>query len=94
MLLAGWCHMVGGCEETNRSIMDWCADSPTRTERGFGKVESMEKRRERPMSCEELNFVACPVDWMQANFGNYVVNEPPSISIIPSHLPGGQHLLS
>ncbi|GBN56816.1 hypothetical protein AVEN_259416-1 [Araneus ventricosus] len=32
MLLAGWCHTVGGCEEANRSIMDWCAYSPTRTE--------------------------------------------------------------
>ncbi|GBN35165.1 hypothetical protein AVEN_103098-1 [Araneus ventricosus] len=40
-ILAGWCHMVGGCEEANRSIMDWCANFPTRTERGFGKVESM-----------------------------------------------------
>ncbi|GBO01251.1 hypothetical protein AVEN_209178-1 [Araneus ventricosus] len=69
--------------------MDWCADSPTRTELGFGKVESLEKRRERPMPYEKQNFVACPVDWSQANFGNYFVNEPPSISIIPNHLPGG-----
>ncbi|GBM30266.1 hypothetical protein AVEN_26171-1 [Araneus ventricosus] len=72
MLLAGWCHMVGGCEEANRSIMDWCADFPTRTERGFGKVESMEKRRS-----QKIKLCWCPVDWMQANFGNYARMSPP-----------------
>ena len=94
MMLAGWCHMIRGCEEAICGIMDWCADSPTRTECGIGKVESLKKRRERPVSCEKHDFVACPVNWLNANFGNDVMNEPPSISTIPSHLPSGHHLLT
>ncbi|GBM25380.1 hypothetical protein AVEN_12315-1 [Araneus ventricosus] len=35
LMLAGWFHMVGGCEEANRSIMDWCAFSPHKNRMRF-----------------------------------------------------------
>ncbi|GBM72109.1 hypothetical protein AVEN_195336-1, partial [Araneus ventricosus] len=49
---------------------------------------------EMPMSCVKQNFAKCLVDWLQANFGNDVMDESPSISNIPNHLPGGHHPLT
>ncbi|GBM76516.1 hypothetical protein AVEN_102299-1 [Araneus ventricosus] len=94
MWLAGWCHMVGGCEEAFRGIMDWCANSPK--EQNEVSARSNLCRCDGKGSCPVKNTTSFRVlvDLLQANYRNDDMNEPPSISIILSHLPSGHHLLT
>ncbi|GBN43881.1 hypothetical protein AVEN_235911-1 [Araneus ventricosus] len=84
MLLAGWCQMVEGCEEAIHGIMDWCANFPQEENEVSAKSKLWRYDGKGPCPVWPMShFVACPVDWLRANFGNDVMNEPLSISIIP-----------